>query len=75
MSGAESDHRLVEIYQQRCQEIAPQLRYCAFNIGDESAAADLMEMRMHMTGDQENLAFSDLDVSSIKIIFKHLPQF
>ena len=34
-----------ELYQQRCSEISPNIRYCEYNIGDESAAEDLMQMR------------------------------
>ena len=34
-----------ELYQQRCSEISPNIRYCEYNIGDESAAEDLRQMR------------------------------
>lgn len=29
----------------QAEELKPSLRYCAYNIGDESAAGDLMAMR------------------------------
>lgn len=48
------------IYQQRVDEISPNLRYCAYNIGDESALQDLQKMRIAAGGDQ--LSFK-LDVS------------
>ena len=35
------------IYRVRIDEIAPSLRYCAYNIGDESARQDLLNMRGH----------------------------
>ncbi|CAK1547076.1 unnamed protein product [Leptosia nina] len=37
------DERLV--YKQKVEELNPSLRYCAYNIGDESAAGDLVAMR------------------------------
>lgn len=48
------------MYQQRVDEIAPNLRYCAYNIGDESALLDLQKMRVEAEGDQLS---SKLDVS------------
>ena len=33
------------MYQSRIDEIAPSLRYCAYNIGDASAKQDLLNMR------------------------------
>ncbi|GAB6027252.1 signal recognition particle subunit srp68 [Chamberlinius hualienensis] len=33
------------VYQQRVDEINPNVRYCAYNIGDKSAMQDLMKMR------------------------------
>lgn len=33
------------LYLQRVSEIEPNIRYCAYNIGDESAIEDLMQMR------------------------------
>ncbi|XP_072932120.1 signal recognition particle subunit SRP68 [Epargyreus clarus] len=37
------DERLV--YKQKVEELKPSLRYCAYNIGDETAAGDLVAMR------------------------------
>ncbi|XP_053607931.1 signal recognition particle subunit SRP68 [Plodia interpunctella] len=37
------DERIV--YKQKVEELKPSLRYCAYNIGDESAAGDLVAMR------------------------------
>ncbi|XP_052740262.1 signal recognition particle subunit SRP68 [Bicyclus anynana] len=37
------DERL--LYKQKVEELKPSLRYCAYNIGDESAAGDLVAMR------------------------------
>ncbi|KAM7289798.1 signal recognition particle subunit SRP68 [Ixodes scapularis] len=34
------------LYQQRVEELAPSLRYCAYNIGDQSAISDLKRMRL-----------------------------
>lgn len=34
------------LFLQRLDELSPSLRYCAYNIGDESAAADLQRMRL-----------------------------
>ncbi|XP_038211841.1 signal recognition particle subunit SRP68-like [Zerene cesonia] len=33
------------VYKQKVEELNPSLRYCAYNIGDESAAGDLVAMR------------------------------
>ncbi|KAH7950433.1 hypothetical protein HPB49_023888 [Dermacentor silvarum] len=34
------------LYQQRVDELSPSLRYCAYNIGDETAITDLKRMRL-----------------------------
>ncbi|KAL1438449.1 hypothetical protein MTO96_048062 [Rhipicephalus appendiculatus] len=34
------------LYQQRVDELSPSLRYCAYNIGDETAISDLKRMRL-----------------------------
>lgn len=39
------------VYRQRCEELAPSLRYCAYNIGDKSAIDDLMTLRNQAHGD------------------------
>ncbi|KAH9498371.1 signal recognition particle subunit srp68 [Bulinus truncatus] len=51
---------LQAVYQQRVDEIAPNLRYCAYNIGDESALQDLQKMRIAAGGDQLSLKLDDL---------------
>lgn len=45
------------LYQQRVDEITPNVRYCAYNIGDESAIQDLKKMRRNIGQDvlAENL--------------------
>ncbi|XP_059176019.1 signal recognition particle subunit SRP68-like [Physella acuta] len=48
------------IYQQRVDEISPNLRYCAYNIGDESALQDLQKMRIAAGGDQLSFKLDDL---------------
>jgi len=35
-----------ELYLQRVEELSPNIRYCAYNIGDESAIEDLRQMRL-----------------------------
>jgi signal recognition particle subunit SRP68 len=59
LAGALTEDQQV-VYQQRVDEIAPNLRYCAYNIGDESALLDLQKMRIAGGGDQLT---SKLDVS------------
>lgn len=39
------------IYQHRVDEISPNMRYCAYNIGDESAIQDLKKMRRNVGQD------------------------
>ncbi|GFN87230.1 signal recognition particle subunit srp68-like [Plakobranchus ocellatus] len=48
------------LYQQRVDEIAPNLRYCAYNIGDESALQDLQKMRIAAGEDQLSFKLDDL---------------
>ncbi|XP_071479456.1 signal recognition particle subunit SRP68-like [Diadema antillarum] len=38
------------VYMQRVEEISPSIRYCAYNIGDESAINDLVQMRLKSGG-------------------------
>ena len=52
------------MYEQRVQELAPNIRYCAYNIGDESAMDDLRQMRIQ-TGGKEDALSSRLDVSPV----------
>lgn len=42
------------IYKARVEELAPNLRYCAYNIGDTTAIDDLMQMRGKLGGDLLN---------------------
>ena len=60
LAGAFVDD-IKEIYLQRVDELSPSIRYCAYNIGDESAIEDLRQMRVK-TGTTDALA-SRLDVS------------
>ncbi|PNF17286.1 Signal recognition particle subunit SRP68 [Cryptotermes secundus] len=39
------------LYRSRVEELSPSLRFCAYNIGDESAIDDLLQMRSHAQGD------------------------
>ncbi|CAG2059476.1 unnamed protein product [Timema podura] len=39
------------LYKQRVEELSPSLRYCAYNIGDDSSIDDLLELRSHGQGD------------------------
>ncbi|KAG7302778.1 hypothetical protein JYU34_012741 [Plutella xylostella] len=44
LCAALPDHER-HVYKQKVEELKPSLRYCAYNIGDESAAGDLLAMR------------------------------
>jgi signal recognition particle subunit SRP68 len=48
------------VYRSRVEELSPSLRFCAYNIGDESAIDDLLQMRGHGQGD----LLANLDVRS-----------
>ncbi|XP_014241253.1 signal recognition particle subunit SRP68 [Cimex lectularius] len=39
------------IYKGKCEELVPNLRYCAYNIGDNSAISDLKSLHGHAQGD------------------------
>lgn len=52
------DEDLRETYTSRITEILPQIRYCAYNIGDTSAASDLRDLR---AGAEGTLAEEQLD--------------
>ncbi len=60
LAGAFVDE-IKDIYLQRVEELSPNIRYCAYNIGDESAVDDLRQMRLK-TGAGDPLT-SRLDVS------------
>ncbi|XP_023585188.1 signal recognition particle subunit SRP68 [Trichechus manatus latirostris] len=44
------------LYSQRVEEISPNIRYCAYNIGDQSAINELMQMRLRSGGTEGLLA-------------------
>ncbi|XP_068932428.1 signal recognition particle subunit SRP68 isoform X1 [Petaurus breviceps papuanus] len=44
------------LYNQRVEEISPNIRYCAYNIGDQSAISELMQMRLRSGGTEGLLA-------------------
>ncbi|XP_020858292.1 signal recognition particle subunit SRP68 isoform X2 [Phascolarctos cinereus] len=44
------------LYNQRVDEISPNIRYCAYNIGDQSAISELMQMRLRSGGTEGLLA-------------------
>ena len=48
------------VYRQRVEELSPSLRYCAYNVGDETAIDDLLKMRGQGQGD----LLANLDVSN-----------
>ncbi|GAA6066678.1 signal recognition particle subunit SRP68, partial [Tachysurus ichikawai] len=49
LSSAFTDEQAV-LYHQRVEEISPNIRYCAYNIGDQNAINDLMQMRLSAGG-------------------------
>ena len=51
-----------EVYQLKCDEIVPSIRYCSYSIGDKSAINDLMQMRVK-AGAGDDMT-SKLDVCS-----------
>lgn len=55
------------LYLQRVDELAPSLRFCAYNIGDESAIDDLMKMRSQGHGD----LIANLDTLMVQTREKH----
>ena len=50
------------------QELVPNIRYCAYNIGDESAMDDLRQMRIK-TGGKEDALSSRLDVRYLFVLY------
>ncbi|XP_053309383.1 signal recognition particle subunit SRP68 [Spea bombifrons] len=48
------------LYNQRVEEISPNIRYCAYNIGDKTAMNELMQMRLR-TGGTEGLLAEKLE--------------
>lgn len=57
------------LYRNRVEEIQPSLRYCAYNVGDQSAISDLQNMRTSLG--QDSLILDKLDVGGLlfQIIF------
>ncbi|KAG8446162.1 hypothetical protein GDO86_013856 [Hymenochirus boettgeri] len=47
---------LAVLYNQRVDEISPNIRYCAYNIGDKTAMDELMQMRLRTGGTEGMLA-------------------
>lgn len=60
LASAFSDEQAV-LYRQRVEEISPNLRYCAYNIGDQSAIGDLLQMRLK-SGDSSSMLTEKLEV-------------
>ncbi|XP_038597984.1 signal recognition particle subunit SRP68 [Tachyglossus aculeatus] len=44
------------LYNQRVEEISPNIRYCAYNIGDQTAISELIQMRLRSGGTEGLLA-------------------
>ena len=40
-------------YTQKVEEIIPNIRYCNYNLGDESAKKDLLDMRLKQAAGTE----------------------
>uniref|UniRef100_A0A914UKZ0 Signal recognition particle subunit SRP68 n=1 Tax=Plectus sambesii TaxID=2011161 RepID=A0A914UKZ0_9BILA len=59
LADAVPNPQLSDLYRARCREMQPQLRYCEFNIGDETAITELMDMRLKIGDD--GLMVGDLD--------------
>ncbi|KAJ1526690.1 hypothetical protein ONE63_008270 [Megalurothrips usitatus] len=55
------------LYLQRVDELAPSLRFCAYNIGDESAIDDLLKLRSQGHGD----LIANLDTLMVQTREKH----
>uniref|UniRef100_A0A2L2Y0W4 Signal recognition particle subunit SRP68 n=1 Tax=Parasteatoda tepidariorum TaxID=114398 RepID=A0A2L2Y0W4_PARTP len=51
----------VILYKQRVEELTPNIRYCAYNIGDETAINDLLKLRLSGKTSGEDLLAADLD--------------
>ncbi|GFV92382.1 signal recognition particle subunit SRP68 [Trichonephila clavipes] len=51
----------VVLYKQRVEELIPNIRYCAYNIGDETAINDLLKMRLSGKTAGEDLLSNALD--------------
>ena len=65
-SALNEDQRV--LYQQRVEDLTPNLRYCAYNIGDKSAMSDLKKLRREGKSGMDNL-----DVSTTLDLFSSTP--
>uniref|UniRef100_A0A5S6QE69 Signal recognition particle subunit SRP68 n=1 Tax=Trichuris muris TaxID=70415 RepID=A0A5S6QE69_TRIMR len=61
LSSITDSPALVDVYEQRCREIDPPLRFCQFSIGDSSALADLVQMRLQISDQPESTLLPDLN--------------
>jgi hypothetical protein len=66
---------LKSIYLQKVEEMNPNIRYCAYNIGDETAIKDLVDMKLKSTGSElageiDVISFFNLSLSSSNIFKK-----
>ncbi len=52
LAAALRGDELRELYRQRADEVIPNIRYCAYNIGDKSALKDLVDMKLKSTGSE-----------------------
>ncbi|KAH0629516.1 hypothetical protein JD844_011621 [Phrynosoma platyrhinos] len=59
LASAFTDEQAI-LYNQRVEEISPNIRYCAYNIGDQSAISELMQMRLR-SGGSEGLVAEKLE--------------
>lgn len=54
-------------YQQKVEEIVPNIRYCNYNLGDESARKDLIDMKLKGFDLSENIDVNNYTLSYIYI--------
>ncbi|MGH0168132.1 UNVERIFIED_CONTAM: hypothetical protein FKN15_062701, partial [Acipenser sinensis] len=57
---------LAVLYHQRVEEISPNIRYCAYNIGDQNAMNELIQMRLSAGGGGRMMA-EKLEVSTAPV--------
>lgn len=60
--GSAFSEDIQQLYLQQVEEITPNLRYCAYNIGDQSAIDELRQLRRK--GGEDQLT-SHLDVNTL----------
>ena len=61
-----------EIYLQRVEEITPNMRYCEYNIGDDSAVGDLMQMRLKSGADGGVALRLDVSIVVVQLLLTRL---